>query len=116
MSGPSDRDDAHTSHRWRLLDSALLIAILSGICYVLGFIAQVRNAWQYGIPRPLLPDLQLEYTLTIGGPYLLLILIIFIIFYLFVIVFRWLMPKTVSSVSKTLVGWYDENPYFYLSL
>ena len=56
----------------RLLDSALFIAVITAVCYVLGFLAHMRTGWTYGIPWHLLPDPPLHQTLVFGGIYLLI--------------------------------------------
>ncbi len=65
----------------RLLDSALMIAFATAVCYVLGFLAHMRTGWALGIPWHLLPDLPLQQTLVIGGIYLLMYLAVALFLY-----------------------------------
>ncbi len=65
-----------------LTDSAMLIAITTGVCYVLGFIAMTRRGRDYDIPWHLLPDLSLHQTLTVGALYLLFYLAVGLFIYL----------------------------------
>lgn len=68
--------------RETLLDSALLITVATGVCYVLGFLAQTRRGPVHGIPWDLLPDLTLHQTLAVGALYLLFYLAIGLFVYL----------------------------------
>jgi len=62
---------AQRSPRAILTDSAMLIAIATGVCYILGFIAITRRGRDYDIPWHLLPDLSFHQTITVGFLYLL---------------------------------------------
>jgi hypothetical protein len=58
--------------RLSVLDSALILAVFSAICYVMGHAAQLRAARQLGLPLSLMPSIGPETFILVGGRYLIL--------------------------------------------
>lgn len=98
----------------KILDSAFIIAIVSAICYVLGYMAQIRAAISIGLPGHLLHDPSLHGTITLGGYYLLLIFAISLFLWVFVALVSKLLPrKWVSATKDYLKNRYLKHPVFY---
>lgn len=79
----------------RLMDSAVIIAITTGLCYVAGLIAHTRmRAMRLpGIPSHLLPETPLNQTLVLGGVYVLLYIATGLFIYL---LYVWISKSIVS--------------------
>lgn len=51
----------------RLVDSALIVAVLSGACYIVGYGGYVRDVRKFGLPAHLLPQPQVESLMLAGA-------------------------------------------------
>jgi len=104
----------HKNISTKILDSAFVIAILSAICYVLGYMAEVHRAISIGLPLHLLNDPTLQTIITIGGYYLLLILAISLFLWAFVMLVSKLLPsKWITTIKEYLENRYLKHPVFY---
>ena len=62
--------ESQTSLRKFLLDSALIVAVISASCFALGQFALLPDAEKAGIPNHLVPEPAVQTVATIGGIYL----------------------------------------------
>jgi hypothetical protein len=100
----------------KLVDSALLIAILTAVCYAIGYLADVKMYRKAGIPSQLVSDAPVEYLLTTGGMYVMLYVALALLGYgLFLWASRkW--PAHTARFSTELADRTRRCPQFYYPL
>lgn len=99
-----------------LVDSALLIAILSAVCYVVGYFAELKMVRAYGIPQQVLADQRPEYLLTVGGVHVLLYSTIVLACYGAFLIGERKWPAMATTFNKSLSYRLQNYPYFYIPL
>lgn len=65
-----------------IVDSALVLAIVSAVCYVVGFLVDLRDARALGLPRHLLPEYSIQAQVLSGGVALLSLAAILLLVFL----------------------------------
>lgn len=82
-----------------ILDSALIVAMFSAVCYVMGHAAQVGIAQRMGVPVFLMPHVGPESFVLIGATYLILLFAVGLFLY-----FVWFLVGKHTGLLKSKVG------------
>ena len=82
-----------------VVDSALIVAMFSAVCYVMGHAAQVGIAQRMGVPVFLMPHVGPESFILIGATYLTLVFAVGLFLY-----FIWLLVGQRIGLLKSSVG------------
>lgn len=82
-----------------VLDSALIVAMFSGVCYVMGHAAQLGAARRMGVPMYLMPHVGPETVIFIGATYLILLCAVGLLLY-----FVWILAGQRLGLLKSSLG------------
>lgn len=99
-----------------LVDSALLIGILSAACYVVGYFAELKTARAYRIPQQVLIDQRPEYLLTVGGGHVLLYVTVALLCYAAFLFGERKWPGITRCFNDPLRYRFETYPYLYYPL
>jgi hypothetical protein len=109
---------ANKTHRDWLLDSALLISIVSAACYIQGFLHQMRPALRSLIPWDLMPIAPVHQTLVVGFIYLFIYFAIGVGVYLVYILLakrRFIIADTISRYVRKRHEEYGLGFYLFVA-
>ena len=67
-----------------IVDSALVLAMISAVCYVAGFLIELREASELGLPLHLLPESSIQSIVLSGSIYLFFVATVALLFVLIV--------------------------------
>lgn len=98
----------------KLVDSALVIALCTAGCYMMGFLIKLRDSRALGLPSHLLPQHSIHSILFTGGSFLFYLVLIF----LFLILVGFLIAKLLSEklrgcILDQLKKYYNSHPTIY---
>jgi hypothetical protein len=97
----------------KILDSALIVGIFSAFCYALGFLVELRDAREIGLPHHLLPESSAQATILIGATHLILLAAVCLIGYALVLVLlRFIPQKWRSAISGYIVKRFEAHRVF----
>lgn len=106
----SDEKSWHAS----IVDSALVVAVVSAVCYVVGFLVDLRDARALGLPRHLLPEYSIQAQVLSGGIALLSIAAILLLVFLMALLLRRLLPvQFTNRIHEPVVSAIAKHPRIY---
>jgi len=82
-----------------VLDSALIVAMFSAVCFVMGHAAQLGAARRMGVPMFLMPHVGPETVILIGATYLILLCAVGLLLY-----FVWILAGQRVGLLKSSLG------------
>jgi hypothetical protein len=101
-------------HKSEVVESAIVLTIVSAICYAIGDLVHLRDSKQLGIPSRLLPEVATESTILIGALHLLvLILVGLLVWFVVLLLIRFLPRDTVTALWQNLKVILARHPRFY---
>jgi len=96
-------DDRPASRSLSIVDSALIVAMVSAVCFIMGHAARIGTANRLQVPFMLMPDVGPEGLILVGGEYLVELsaggLLLYIILY-----FVWALVNKRTSFLRAKLG------------
>jgi hypothetical protein len=95
----------------RLIDSALAVAAVTGVCYAIGYMVEIRRAQDLGLSLNLLPEKPIQSILVIGWLNLLICILIIMFIVAIVVACTWPLWKDGGVGRHYLTRNVGAHPY-----
>lgn len=94
-----------------IVDSALVLAMISAVCYVAGFLIELRDAYALGLPPHLLPESSIQSIVLSGGVHLFFATMVALLFVLMGFLVATRLPQIVRHrIAHRATTVFDSHP------